>query len=89
MPIATRLSKAGKLRRSDMLVESASYRNIQPLQGGLVVRGRVLFYSHATLAGLASAQRRQRPGTDAHDSRLIVPIPRLKPYAASDSRSGL
>ncbi len=28
-----------------MLVESASYRNIQPLQGGLVARGRVLFYS--------------------------------------------
>ena len=39
--------------------------------------------------GLGSAQRRRRPGTDAHDSRLIVPIPRLKPYAASDSLSGL
>jgi len=32
MSIATRLSKAGKLRRSGMLVESASHSNIQPLQ---------------------------------------------------------
>ena len=32
MSIATRLSKAGKLRRSGMLVESASQSNIQPLQ---------------------------------------------------------
>ena len=42
-----------------------------------------------TEAGLASARRRQRPGTDAHYSRLIVPIPRLEPQAAPDSLSRL
>ena len=51
MSIATKLSKAGKLRRSGMLVESAFHRNIQPLQGVLVARGRVLFHSHAAPSG--------------------------------------
>ena len=44
-----------------MLVESASYRNIQPLQGGLVARGRGLFYSHAATCGAGLSP--EAPGT--------------------------
>ena len=73
-----------------MLVESASYRNIQPLQGGLVARGRVQFYNHAAPSGAGlGPEAPARPGTGAHYSCVIVPIPPLKPYAASDSLSGL
>ena len=63
MSIATRLSKAGKLRRSGMLVESASHSNIQqPLQGRLVATGRGLLRRSGCVLEQALSGLQNGPG---------------------------